>query len=201
MAELEGEKDLLSKELHQVRKLLDSHKAHKAKQEQLEFDILDLDNENQRVQKTLEVTTKRLQQLEKDNADMEAENDGLQKQLESLKMSSKQLAERERESRELEGELALTHKDKATLEKDNRKLRQTLEVKEVSLDEMATKLRTLEHDHKSLKRSAEQMRAAADRVKELEKENKDMFTELNSDRKTVATLREVRAALFFCSKN
>ncbi|XP_070181839.1 girdin-like isoform X2 [Littorina saxatilis] len=190
VAELESEKDLLNKEIQQVRKLLESQKASKAKQEQLEFDLLDLDNEKQRVQKTLEVTTKRLQQLEKDNGDIEVENEQLQKEIEALKMSSKKLEGREMESKELEEELDKAHKEKQTLEKENRKLRQTLDVKETSLDDLNTKLRALEHDHKALKRNVEQMRATASRVKELEKENKDLFMEMNSDRKTVATLRE-----------
>ncbi|KAK7506972.1 hypothetical protein BaRGS_00001823 [Batillaria attramentaria] len=190
VAELESEKDLLNKEIQQVRKLLESQKAQKAKQEQLEFDVIDLNNENQRLQKTLEVTTKRLQQLEKDNSDIEAENEQLQKQIESFKMSSRKLEDREKESQELETELDKVQKDKAALEKENRKLRQSLDVKESSLDELSSKFRTLEADHKTLRRSLEQMQATATRLKELEKENKDMFQEMNADRRTLATLRE-----------
>ncbi|XP_076464558.1 uncharacterized protein LOC143296482 [Babylonia areolata] len=190
VAELESEKDLLNKEIQQVRKLLESQKAQKAKQEQLEFELLDLDNENQRVQKTLEVTTKRLQQLEKDNSDLEGENETLQKQIEAFKMSSRKLQDREKESQELEGELERVQKDKAGLEKEGRRLRQALDAKETALDEATGRLQALEHDHKALKRSMEHLRSSAARVKELEKENRDVFTELNADRKTVATLRE-----------
>jgi hypothetical protein len=80
----------------------------------------------------------------------------------------------------------------ATLEKENRKLRQSLDVKETSLDEAMTRQSSLEQENKTLKKSLEQKKSVEAKNKELEKENKEMFTERNADRKTVATLREVR---------
>jgi DNA repair exonuclease SbcCD ATPase subunit len=84
----------------------------------MELDLLDLDNENQRLQKSLEMTTKRLNQLEKDNTDLEVENEKLQKSMEEMKMSSKRLVDVEKESSELENEISKLQNSKAVLEKE-----------------------------------------------------------------------------------
>lgn len=56
-----------------------------------------LDTENQRLQKALENSSKKIQQLEAELQEVEIENQSLQRNLEELKISSKRLEQLEQE--------------------------------------------------------------------------------------------------------
>lgn len=56
-----------------------------------------LDTENQRLQKALENSSKKIQQLEEELQEVETENQSLQRNLEELKISSKRLEQLEQE--------------------------------------------------------------------------------------------------------
>lgn len=56
-----------------------------------------LDTENQRLQKALENSSKKIQQLEAELQEVESENQTLQRNLEELKISSKRLEQLEQE--------------------------------------------------------------------------------------------------------
>ena len=56
-----------------------------------------LDTENQRLQKALENSSKKIQQLEAELQEMEIENQTIQRNLEELKISSKRLEQLEQE--------------------------------------------------------------------------------------------------------
>lgn len=56
-----------------------------------------LDTENQRLQKALENSSKKIQQLEAELQEVETENQTLQRNLEELKISSKRLEQLEQE--------------------------------------------------------------------------------------------------------
>lgn len=58
-----------------------------------------LDTENQRLQKALENSSKKIQQLEAELQEVETENQMLQRNLEELKISSKRLEQLEQEVR------------------------------------------------------------------------------------------------------
>lgn len=58
-----------------------------------------LDTENQRLQKALENSSKKIQQLEAELQEVETENQTLQRNLEELKISSKRLEQLEQEVR------------------------------------------------------------------------------------------------------
>ncbi|XP_046341956.1 girdin-like isoform X2 [Haliotis rufescens] len=188
--QLENDKDVLNREIQQLKKSLESQKQHKAKQEQMEFELLDIDNENQRLQKSLDITTRRMEQLENDNSDLENENEKLAKTLESMKVSIKRLEEKEKEALETETELSELQKERATLEKENKKLRQSLELRDSSYEELTARNTAMEQQHKSLKKSVEKLKETCARVRDLEKENKELMQEVHLDKKTIPTLRE-----------
>lgn len=56
-----------------------------------------LDTENQRLQKALENSSKKIQQLEAELQEVESENQTIQRNLEELKISSKRLEQLEQE--------------------------------------------------------------------------------------------------------
>lgn len=60
-----------------------------------------LDTENQRLQKALENSSRKIQQLEAELQEVETENQTLQRSLEELKISSKRLEQLEQEVREI----------------------------------------------------------------------------------------------------
>ncbi|CAL1530395.1 unnamed protein product [Lymnaea stagnalis] len=188
--ELEAEKEELNRELQQLRKSLEGQKTQKLRQEQMEFDLIDTGNENQRLLKSLEVTTRRLQTLEKDNMDMETENERLTKEIEALKVTSKKLEDKEKEASQLEVEVQRLQKDKTTLEKENRKLKQSGEFKDSTMEEMNVKFTSLEQENKTLKKTVDKMKDTCNKVKDLEKENNELLHDLNTDRRTLAALRE-----------
>ncbi|XP_041353536.1 girdin-like isoform X2 [Gigantopelta aegis] len=188
--ELENDNDVLNREIQQLQKTLETQKSQKTKMEQMEFDLVDLDNDNQRLQKALSITQKRVEALEKDNNDLDSENEKLQNSVETMKSSLKRLEEKNKEAIELETELFSVQKEKSLFEKENRKLKQTLELKDLSLDEMNGKFSALEQEYKGLKKSVVRMKDTCARVKELEKDNKELLQEVNMDKKTLATLRE-----------
>ncbi|XP_055879574.1 girdin-like isoform X3 [Biomphalaria glabrata] len=188
--ELEAEKDELNKELQQLRKCLEGQKTQKLRQEQMEFDLMDVNNENQRLQKGLEMTNRRLQQLEKDNVQMETENENLNKQLETMRLTAKKLEDKENEVQQMDFELQKLTKDKSALEKENKKLKQSSDLKDSSMEETMTKYNKLDQECKLMKKSVEKLKETSNKVKELEKENSQLLQELNTDRRTLATLRE-----------
>ncbi|BFZ12289.1 hypothetical protein BsWGS_15328 [Bradybaena similaris] len=188
--ELESEKNDLTKEIQQLQKLLEGQKTQKLKHEQMEVEVLNLTNENQRLRKSMELLTRQLQQLDKDNVDLETEREKLNAELETLRVTTKHLQEKDTETSQLEGELLRLQKDKSSLEKENKKLKQSLDLKGSSLEEVNARVLSLGQELKSQKLAVEKMKETCSRVKDLEKENKQLLQELNTDRRTLATLRE-----------
>ena len=72
-----------------------------------------------------------------------------------------------------------------------RKLKQSSELKESALEELNAKFQALDKESKSLRKSLDKMKETCARVKDLERENGELLQELNTDRRTLATLREV----------
>ena len=68
-----------------------------------------LDTENQRLQKALENSSKKIQQLEVELQEVETENQTLQRNLEELKISSKRLEQLEQEVRGKNGFTCMSH--------------------------------------------------------------------------------------------
>lgn len=71
-------------------------------------------------------------------------------------------------------------------------MKQSLDLKGSSLEEVNAKVLSLGQELKSQKLAVEKMKETCSKVKDLEKENKQLLQELNTDRRTLATLREVR---------
>ncbi|XP_067276773.1 girdin isoform X2 [Pseudorasbora parva] len=189
-AQLELENRELESERAQLRKSLELLKASSKKNERLEVSKQSLDAENQRLQKALESGGRKLQKLEEELQEMELENQSLQQSLEELKLCSKGLEQLGQENAVLEQENAQLEKDNKQLEKENKRLKQQAEIKDARLDEDSLRLAQLERENRVLGKEIAALRDTCGRVKDLEKDNKELVKQATIDKKTLATLRE-----------
>ncbi|TSN95650.1 Girdin [Bagarius yarrelli] len=190
-ARLEQENRELESEKNQMQRNLELLKASSKKTERLELSYQGLDSENQRLQKALENSGRKIQQLEGELRDLESENQSLQRNLEELKISSKRLEQLEKENKVLEQESSQLEKDKKQLEKENKRLRQQAEIRDSKLDEDSQRISQLEKENRTLSKEVSSLQDSYNRVKDLERDNKELVKQATIDKKTLATLREL----------
>ncbi|XP_065815590.1 girdin isoform X2 [Labrus bergylta] len=189
-AQLEAENRELESERSQLKRSLELLKASSKKTERLEVSYQGLDTENQRLQKALENSSKKIQQLEAELQEVETENQSLQRNLEELKISSKRLEQLEQENKILEQESSQLEKDKKLLEKENKRLRQQAEIRDAKLDDDNQRISSLEKENRTMGKEMIFFRDSCTRVKDLERENKELVKQSSIDKKTLITLRE-----------
>ncbi|XP_063348103.1 girdin-like isoform X2 [Pelmatolapia mariae] len=189
-AQLEAENRELESEKSQLKRSLELLKASSKKTERLEVSYQGLDTENQRLQKALENSSKKIQQLEAELQEVESENQSLQHNLEELKISSKRLEQLEQENKALELESSQLEKDKKFLEKENKRLRQQAEIRDSKLDDSNQRIATLEKENRTMGKEMIFFRDSCTRVKDLEREKKELVKQATIDKKTLVTLRE-----------
>lgn len=95
----------------------------------------------------------------------------------------------------LEQESSQLEKDKKLLEKENKRLRQQAEIRDSKLDDNNQRISTLEKENRTMGKEMIFFRDSCTRVKDLERENKELVKQSTIDKKTLITLREVRIAL------
>ncbi|XP_076001814.1 girdin-like [Genypterus blacodes] len=149
-----------------------------------------LETENQHLQASLDNTDRKVQRLEAEVQELEAENQSLQATLEELRISSRRLEQLEKEKQNLEQETTALEKEKRQLEKENRRLRQQAEIQEATLDSSNVSMANLERDMRYLIKEVEGLRETAERVKGLERDNRELSKQAAIDQRTLVTLRE-----------
>ncbi|XP_035183295.1 protein Daple isoform X2 [Oxyura jamaicensis] len=190
VAQIEAENKDLQREKEDLRKNVEMLKALSKKSERLELSYQSINSENQRLQQMLENSNKKIQELEKEVQGMDNENQVLQRNLEELKISAKQLERLEKENNTLEQEVSQLEKDKKTLEKETKRLWQQVELKDAILDDSTVKLAVAEKENKTLEKEIARFRDSSNKLKEFEKDNKDLIKQATIDKRTLATLRE-----------
>ncbi|XP_050809127.1 protein Daple isoform X2 [Gopherus flavomarginatus] len=190
MAQIEEENKELEKEKEELRKNVEMLKILGKKSERLELSYQSVNSENQRLQQILENSSKKNQELEKELQGMESENQVLQRKLEELKISSKRLERLEKENKVLEQEVSQLEKDKKMLEKETKRLWQQMELKDAILDDNTVKLAAVEKENRTLEKEMARFRDSSNKMKEFEKDNKDLIKQVTIDKRTLATLRE-----------
>uniref|UniRef100_A0A4W6C2A4 Coiled-coil domain containing 88Aa n=1 Tax=Lates calcarifer TaxID=8187 RepID=A0A4W6C2A4_LATCA len=158
--------------------------------QRLEAKCKALDTVNQHLQTSLDNTDRKVQRLEAEVQELEAENQSLQATLEELRISARRLEQLETEKQSLEQETTALERDKRQLEKENRRLRQQAEIQEANLDSSNVCMASLEREMRLLVKEAEGLRETAERVKGLERDNRELTKQAAIDQRTLATLRE-----------
>ncbi|XP_037359937.1 protein Daple-like [Talpa occidentalis] len=190
MAQIERENQELEREKEELRKNVELLKALSKKSERLELSYQSVSAENLRLQQSLESRGQKSQALERELGELEAENQALQRDLEALRLSTKQLERSEKDKKALEQEVAQLEKDKKLLEKETRRLWQQVELKDAVLDDSTAKLSAAEKESRALDKELARCRDAASKLKELEKDNRDLTKQVTMHTRTLTTLRE-----------
>uniref|UniRef100_A0A8B9I6H1 Coiled-coil domain containing 88C n=1 Tax=Anser brachyrhynchus TaxID=132585 RepID=A0A8B9I6H1_9AVES len=206
---LEQENGNLEVENRKLRKSLDTLQNISIRLGDLERDNKQLDEENlelRRVVETMRFTSTKMAQIEAENKDLQREKEDLRKNvemlkalskkserlenLEELKISAKRLERLEKENKTLEQEISQLEKDKKMLEKETKRLWQQVELKDAILDDSTVKLAVAEKENKTLEKEIARFRDSSNKLKEFEKDNKDLIKQATIDKRTLATLRE-----------
>ncbi|XP_034717173.1 girdin-like isoform X5 [Etheostoma cragini] len=170
---------------------LPTRSSYASKQTQrLEAKCRALDTVNQHLQTSLDNTDRKVQRLEAEVQELEAENQSLQATLEELRISARRLEQLETEKQSLEQETTVLEREKRQLEKENRRLRQQTEIQEANLDSSNVSIASLEREMLFLVKEVEGLRETAERVKGLERDNRELSKQAAIDQRTLATLRE-----------
>ncbi|KAB0399368.1 hypothetical protein E2I00_017530, partial [Balaenoptera physalus] len=149
-----------------------------------------LSAENLRLQQSLDSGGQKAQALERELGQLEAENQALRRDLEALRLANRQLERAGQDRQTLEQEVAQLEKDKKLLEKEARRLWQQVELKDAVLDDSSAKLSAAERESRALDRELARCRDAAGKLKELEKDNRDLTKQVTMHTRTLTTLRE-----------
>ncbi|XP_069321327.1 protein Daple [Eulemur rufifrons] len=190
MAQIERENQQLEREKEELRKNVELLKALGKKSERLELSYQSVSAENLRLQQSLESSGRKSQALESELGELEAEHQALRRDLEALRLTGVQLERAERDKKALEQEVAQLEKDKKLLEKEAKRLWQQVELKDAVLDDSTAKLSAAEKESRALDRELARCRDAAGKLKELEKDNRDLTKQVIVHTRTLTTLRE-----------
>ncbi|XP_076028597.1 protein girdin isoform X5 [Oratosquilla oratoria] len=190
MADLEAEKDQLNEQNSLLQRNIQALKVERSKVEQYELDLMSASNENQKLQKNLESLQRKLAETEKERTELESENVKLQRTIETLKVSTKKLNELERDITEIEASNDRLERENKSLKKEVVRLRSAIEVKDSLIDDSSSRVSTLERDNKRLNKEVESLKSIESRVRELEKEKREIEQQSQVERKTLNTLRE-----------
>ncbi|XP_061889355.1 girdin-like isoform X3 [Entelurus aequoreus] len=158
--------------------------------ERLEGKCRMLDSINQQLQTSLANIERKVQRLEAEVQELEANNHSLRAALEELRITARHLDQMEAEKQSLEQETTTLEKEKRKLEKENRRLRQQSEIQEANLDNSNVCMASLERELRCLAKEVEELRDTAERVKGLERDNRELTKQAAIDQKTLTTLRE-----------
>ncbi|KAL4630408.1 protein Daple-like [Arapaima gigas] len=188
--QLQQENVELEREREVLTLTVDSLRALGKKAERLELSCQALNEEKQQLQQSVEESASRVYMLEQELRDSETEGQQLQRELEEQRMASRRLEVLEEEKEVLEQELGQMEKEKKQAEREAKRLWQQLEVKEAALDERCLRLACLEKEGRMREKELSCLREASTKVKELERENKELQKQSTIDKRTLATLRE-----------
>ncbi|KAL0969690.1 hypothetical protein UPYG_G00230910 [Umbra pygmaea] len=190
LAQLQQENEELEREREELARSVEELRSQGKRAERLELNVASLGQENQRLQQSLDNSATKIQGLERELRQAEAETGGMRRELEEVRLAGKRLEAMEKEKRGVEQELGQSEKERRQLEKEARRLWQQLEVKERALEESALRLAALEKEGVSTEKELERLKEAAGKVKEQERENKELQKQATIDKRTLATLRE-----------
>lgn len=146
--------------------------------------------ENQKFQRIIEMKSKKIEEYMSELTSIENENQKLVANADSLKLSLRKLNDLEIEMTNLEGDKHRLEQDKKSLDKEISRLKSSIEFKDQVIDENSSKLSTLELENKKIKKEIDNIAHLTGKVKEMEKENKDLINLTVVQKNTLTTLQQ-----------
>ncbi|XP_017485492.1 PREDICTED: protein Daple-like, partial [Rhagoletis zephyria] len=146
--------------------------------------------ENQKFQRIIESKNKKIEEYQSELMLLENENTKLAANAESLKLNLKKMNNLEVEMTNLEGDKHRLEQEKKSLDKEINRLKSSIEFKDQLIDENASKLSSLELEGKRLKRELDTANQLNAKLKEIEKENKDLANTVTVQKNTCTALQQ-----------
>lgn len=180
----------LESEKVELQRQLEISKSECAKMEELEKAALASNLEAQRLQKALDASQNRLSSCRTELQAAEAENAKLQSTLESLKSQLQRMHSIELEGADLETWLHRVEQERRSLDREASRLRSSLQAKDQSLDELSSRVSTLERENEQLRREAQKAAAAAAHTQDLEQRCQELSQKASLEAKALSDLRQ-----------
>ena len=187
ISELESVRNDLQKQLIDLKS---KQSSDSIKYEQIEKNSSHLMTENQRLQRLLDNKSKRYEEIQHEIQALESENQKLLATADTLKASLKRLNDLERDVTNMEADNHRLEQEKKSLDKEISRLKIAIDTKDTTIDEYANRLSAIELENKQMKRDFDHNNQTNIKLKELEKENKEISNELFVCKKTISTLRQ-----------
>ncbi|GIY31354.1 protein Daple [Caerostris darwini] len=161
-----------------------------AKCEQLEHSLNSITTENQKLQKMVDSSQQRIKDLQQDMQALENENQKLNNTVESLKLTVRKYHDLERETTNLETVNHRLEQEMKGLEKENNRLKTAVESKDLTIEEYASRVAYLDRENKHFVKELENLNQTSAKLRDLERENKDLLQQTTVDKKSVEALRQ-----------
>ncbi|EEC14368.1 Girdin, putative [Ixodes scapularis] len=174
----------------ELERQLDSCKGDSARLEELEKTVQSSSLESQRLQRALDASQGRLSECRAELQASEAESAKLQSTLESLRGQLQRLHSLELEGADLEAWLHRAEQERKGLERESARLRVALQAKDVSLDELSSRVSLLERENEQLRKDAQAQAPTAARARELEQLCQELTQKGSLDSKALTDLRQ-----------
>merc|ERR1719336_2501317 len=187
---MEQEKDSLKQTVAQMKATIDSLQKTQSKQDELEIKAMTANNENLKLQRQMESLNRKLEDMDRENNDIETENKKMQKSIETLKLTARRVNQLETENLELEGKHHKVERENKSLVREIDRLKQSLEVKDLSLDENASKLAAAERELEKKKKEEDITAKNDTKLIELEAANQELASQCMMDKRALIDLRE-----------
>ncbi|KAF8778545.1 Protein Daple like protein [Argiope bruennichi] len=174
----------------ELKQALKVQQADVSKCEQLEQSLNSLTTENQKLQKMVDSSQQRIKDLQQDLQAVENENQKLNNTVESLKLTVRKYHDLERETTNLETVNHRLEQEMKGLEKENSRLKTAIESKDLTIEEYASRVAYLDRENKHLVKEVENLNQIAVKLRDMERENKDLLQQTAVDKKSLEALRQ-----------
>ena len=188
--QLENERDELREECNRLKLNVDSLSALAKKLEDHEQKLTSVTFENSRFSRQNQTLQRKLDEVETENKSIETENQKLLKNIENLKSTARRVEQLEKDNFDLESVQHKIERENKSLLREVDRLKQSVEVKDVSQEEMNSKVAVLERDKNKLSRDLETWTSEQSRNIELENENRRLNQQCSVDKRALVKLRE-----------
>ena len=188
--QLENERDELREECNRLKLNVDSLSLLAKKLEDHEQKLTSVTFENSRFSRQNQTLQRKLVEVETENKSIETENQKLLKNIENLKSTARRVEQLEKDNFDLESVQHKIERENKSLLREVDRLKQSVEVKDVSLEEMNSKVAVLERDKNKLSRDLETWTSEQSRNIELENENRRLNQQCSVDKRALVKLRE-----------
>ncbi|GFY50890.1 protein Daple [Trichonephila inaurata madagascariensis] len=176
--------------VNELKQALKIQQVDISKCEQLEHSLNSITTENQKLQKMVDSNQQRMKDLQQDMQALENENQKLNNTVESLKLTVRKYHDLERETTNLETINHRLEQEMKGLEKENNRLKIAMESKDLTIEEYASRVAYLDRENKHFVKEVENLNQIANKLRDLERENKDVMQQTAVDKKSLEALRQ-----------